>query len=314
MGYFVRRVQFCNNIFKYSYLSIPFDQPVPAFEDSVAIQFSQCASPAAPVIDIDDIRTPVGSPTRVTTVSVVGSPPRTAPVDPLDKGKERAVTPRPPVNSVDNDEERAATTRPSIDCRQRTDTRAGSTFTDRDTDGSSVDNGVGPEHLVLPLSPVGENNSYGVPYDRPPPTFRSPAPPARPNTPIDPLYNLFPDRPQFARRYMPALIVNEFLRYIDDVYIIALQWSAFTPSDRRNRYELFHTNCQLLRNSADDVIPFNNRFGTRAPRLTPPLEATARPTSQVPVAEGEGDTTPCPNRLPTKGAHDHTPGPTRFRY
>ncbi|KAI7956947.1 hypothetical protein MJO28_004042 [Puccinia striiformis f. sp. tritici] len=255
-----------------SYLSIPFDQPVPAFEDSVAIQFSQCASPAAPVIDIDDIRTP-----GLQTVSVVGSPPRTAPVDPLDKGKERAVTPRPPVNSVDNDEERAATTRPSIDCRQRTDTRAGSTFTDRDTDGSSVDNGVGPEHLVLPLSPVGENNSY----------VRSSL------------------HAGLNRKRIP--------RYIDDVYIIALQWSRLRL-DRRNRYELFHTNCQLLRNSADDVIPFNNRFGTRAPRLTPPLEATARPTSQVPVAEGEGDTTPCPNRLPTKGAHDHTPGPTRFRY
>ncbi|POW02092.1 hypothetical protein PSTT_12076, partial [Puccinia striiformis] len=257
-----------------SYLGIPFDQPVPAFEDSVAIQFSQRASPAAPVIDIDDVRTPVGSPTRVTSVSEVGSPPRTAPVNPLDKGKERAVTPRPPADSVDNDEERATTPRPSIDRRERTDARAGSTFTDRDADGSSVDNaypddGVGPEHLVLPSSPVGENNYYGVPYDRPSPTFRSPAPPARPNTPIDTLHNLFPDRPQFARRYMPALIVNEFLRYIDDAYIITLQWSAFTPSDRRNRYELFHTNCQLLRNSADDVIPFNNRFGTRAPRVTP---------------------------------------------
>ncbi|KAH9453166.1 hypothetical protein Pst134EB_017097 [Puccinia striiformis f. sp. tritici] len=44
-----------------SYLGIPFDQPVPAFEDSVTIQFSQRASPAAPVIDIDDIRTPVHS-------------------------------------------------------------------------------------------------------------------------------------------------------------------------------------------------------------------------------------------------------------
>ncbi|KAI9629941.1 hypothetical protein KEM48_012349 [Puccinia striiformis f. sp. tritici PST-130] len=298
-----------------SYLGIPFDQPVPAFEDSVAIQFSQRASPAAPVTDIDDVRTPVGSPTRVTSVSEVGSPPRTAPVNPLDKGKERAVTPRPPADSVDNDEERASTPRPSIDRRERTDARAGSTFTDRDADGSSVDNaypddGVGPDHLVLPSSPVGENDYYGVPYDHPPPTFRSPAPPARPNTPIDPLHNLFPDRPQFARRYMPALMVNEFLRYIDDAYIIALQWSAFTPSDRRNQYELFHTNCQLHRNSADDVIPFNNRFGTRAPRVTPPSEDTARPTSQVPVAEGEGDTTPCPNRPPTEGAHDHTPGPT----
>ncbi|KAI9620097.1 hypothetical protein KEM48_008299 [Puccinia striiformis f. sp. tritici PST-130] len=269
-----------------SYLGIPFEQPVPAFEDSVAIQFSQRASPAAPVIDIDDIRTPVGSPTRVTTVSVVDSPPRPAPVDPLVKGKERAVTPCPLVDLVDNDEERAVTPRPSIDCRERTNTRAGSTYTDRDADGSSVDNA----------------------------TMGSPAPPARPNTPVDPLHDLFPDRPQFARRYMPALIVNKFLQYIDDAYIIALQWSAFTPSDRRNQYELFHYNCQLLRDSADDVIPFNNGFGTRAPRITPPSEATARPTSQVPAAKGEGDSTPCPNRPPTKGAHDRTPGPTRFRY
>ncbi|POW11863.1 hypothetical protein PSTT_04901 [Puccinia striiformis] len=221
-----------------SYLGIPFDQPVPAFEDSVAIQFSQRASPAAPVIDIDDVRTPVGSPTRVTSVSEVGSPPRTAPVNPLDKGKERAVTPRPPADSVDNDEERATTPRPSIDRRERTDARAGSTFTDRTPTDL-------PWTMLIPTMGWGLSTwSF----------LRRPL--ARTIT-------------TFARRYMPALIVNEFLRYIDDAYIITLQWSAFTPSDRRNRYELFHTNCQLLRNSANDVIPFNNRFGTRAPRVTP---------------------------------------------
>ncbi|KAI7949062.1 hypothetical protein MJO28_007883 [Puccinia striiformis f. sp. tritici] len=308
-----------------SYLGIPFDQPVPAFEDSVTIQFSQL-----------DMRYYKGAfvishVNWVTTVSVVNSPPHTAPVGPLDKGKERAVTPRPSVDSADNDkeqavtprplvnsvvndEEQAVTPRPSIDRRERTDTRAGSTYTDRDADGSSVDNaypddGAGPKPLVLPSSPIGENNYYGVPYDRPPPTFRSPAPLARPNTPVDPLHDLFPDCPQFARCYMPALIVNKFLRYV-----VALQWSAFTPSDRHNRYELFHHNCQLLRDSADNVIPFNNGFGMCAPQITPPSEATARPTSQVPVAEGEGDSTPCPNRPPTEGAHNHTPGPTRFRY
>ncbi|KAI9603710.1 hypothetical protein H4Q26_003309 [Puccinia striiformis f. sp. tritici PST-130] len=55
-----------------SYLNIPFNQPMPALEESAAIQFSQRAAPATPVIDIDDIQTPVGSPI---TACVKDSPP-----------------------------------------------------------------------------------------------------------------------------------------------------------------------------------------------------------------------------------------------
>ncbi|POV98693.1 hypothetical protein PSHT_13902, partial [Puccinia striiformis] len=138
------------------------------------------------------------------------------------------------------------------------------------------------------------------------PYLLTPAPLARPDTP-------------FARRYVPAMAVNEFLWYMDDAYIVALQWLASTPSDRHNRYKMFHHNCQLLRGSAANVIPFNGSFGGSAPQIAPPSAISAWPTSRVPPPNGAQNVTPSPvwlprNQLPTGNAPVNSPCPTQFRY
>ncbi|KAH9460622.1 hypothetical protein Pst134EB_008789 [Puccinia striiformis f. sp. tritici] len=270
-----------------SYLGIPFDQPVPDFKDSVALRFSQRAVPATQVIKIDDnIQTPVDSSTHV-----LADPPRDSPLE---------VAPTAPRTRAHPD---------------RNDPRAkGSTFAK-----AFPDDGVGPDPFFPALPPVGENNYYGVPFNRPPPTCWTPAPLARPDTPVDLPHDLFPDCPQFARRYVPAMAVNEFLWYMDDAYIVALQWLASTPSDRHNRYKMFHHNCQLLRGSAANVIPFNGSFGGSAPQIAPPSAISAWPTSRVPPPNGAQNVTPSPvwlprNQLPTGNAPVNSPCPTQFRY
>ncbi|KAI9614417.1 hypothetical protein H4Q26_009570 [Puccinia striiformis f. sp. tritici PST-130] len=140
------------------FLGLPFDQPVPTSAAPIPVQTLRRAEPSTPVISLDDIGTPQGSPQAPATAT---SPAQDRqPAAGSDKGKARALSPPDDANAEG-----------SLDS----------------ADGES------PNTLVPFDSPIGEDDYFGVPYDRPPPTHASPPPPARQNTPLDPLCVLFPE-------------------------------------------------------------------------------------------------------------------------
>ncbi|KAH9470440.1 hypothetical protein Pst134EA_007697 [Puccinia striiformis f. sp. tritici] len=270
-----------------SYLGIPFDQPVPDFKDSVALRFSQRAVPATQVIKIDDnIQTPSILPPMFWPI--LRETPLLKSLRPLHgPGLTRIGTiPAPKVRLL-----------PKL----------------------SLATALALLPSFQPCLPLGKTITTVCPsIGRPLPVGH------RLLWPVQTLRLTFPtifspDCPQFARRYVPAMAVNEFLWYMDDAYIVALQWLASTPSDRHNRYKMFHHNCQLLRGSAANVIPFNGSFGGSAPQIAPPSAISAWPTSRVPPPNGAQNVTPSPvwlprNQLPTGNAPVNSPCPTQFRY
>ncbi|POV95650.1 hypothetical protein PSHT_15550 [Puccinia striiformis] len=254
------------------FLGLPFDQPVPTSAAPIPVQTLRRAEPSTPVISLDDIGTPQGSPQGNLLI-----PPRafSSPHYLLIKRGTLFAAPATATSPAQDRQPAAGSDKGKA--------RALSPPDDANAEGSldSAD-GESPNTLVPFDSPIGEDDYFGVPYDRPPPTHASPPPPARQNTPLDPLCVLFPERPQHARRFVPAVIVNEFIRYADNVYLSALQWSGYTPADRRNRYNTFRGACDILRGAVMDAIPFTNELSNPTPPCpSPPRASMARPTSRA---------------------------------